>query len=409
MKLYRRENYLRKIRGFYHADDLIKVITGVRRCGKSSLMQTIAEEIREGGVPEENIIFLDLEKRGNKSIRTPESLEARIEELGTAKGLKYLFIDEIQNVKNFEELINGFRADGEWSIFITGSNSYLLSGEIMTKLTGRYLEFEMFPLTFGEYEEMKKFYGKSIDTHPQQELRNYILESGFPRTIHLDDIGDKRSYVQGVITEIFEKDIRRRVKIRKRETFELVRRYITNNFGATTSINNICDALRKNGENISKATVSRYVHALVEAKILYECNRFDMKSKKMLSGEKKYYLADLGFYFADNTDNAVNFGPVLENMVYIYARAKDCSVSVGRFGRFECDFISRNRERKYAYIQVAYTILESKDTEDREYRPLETIRDNYPRYVMTTDYLFQKRSGISHVNLMEFMKEGKEF
>ena len=141
MKLYRRENYLKKIRGFYHADDLIKVITGVRRSGKSSLMRTIAEEIKEGGIPEENIIFLDLEKRGNKSIRTPEALEARIEELGTAKGLKYLFIDEIQNVKDFEELINGFRADGEWSFFISGSNSYLLSGEIMTKLTGRYLEF----------------------------------------------------------------------------------------------------------------------------------------------------------------------------------------------------------------------------------------------------------------------------
>ena len=409
MKLYRRENYLRKIRGFYHADDLIKVITGVRRSGKSSLMQTIAEEIKESGVPEENIIFLDLEKRGNKSIRTPEALEARIEELGKASGLKYLFIDEIQNVKDFEELINGFRAEGEWSIFITGSNSYLFSGEIMTKLTGRYLEFEMFPLTFGEYEEMKTFYGKIIDPNPQQELRNYILESGFPRTIHLDDIGDKRAYVQGVITEIFEKDIRRRVKIRKRETFELVRRYITNNFGATTSINSICDELRKNGDNVSKATVSRYIHALVDAKILYECNRFDMKSKRMLSGEKKYYLADLGFYYADNTDNEINFGPALENMVYVYSRSKDCSISVGRFGKFECDFITRNRERNYAYIQVAYTILASKDTENREYRPLETIRDNYPRYVVTTDFLFQKRSGIRHVNLMEFMKEGKEF
>ena len=409
MKLYRRENYLRKIRGFYHADDLIKVITGVRRCGKSSLMQTIAEELREGGVLEENILFLDLEKRGNKSIRTPEALERRIEESGKAGGLKYLFIDEIQNVRGFEELINGFRAEGEWSIFITGSNSYLLSGEIMTKLTGRYLEFELFPLTFEEYEEMKAFYGKNIDPNPQQELRNYILESGFPRTVHLDDAADKRSYVQGLITEIFEKDIRKRVKIRNRETFELVRRYITNNFGATTSINNICDELRKNGENISKATVSRYIRALADAKILYECNRFDMKSKRMLSGEKKYYLADLGFYYADNTDNVINFGPVLENMVYIYARAKGCSVSVGRIGKFECDFITRNRESNYAYIQVAYTILAGKETEDREYRVLETIKDNYPRYVVTTDFLFQKRNGINHVNLMEFMREGREF
>ena len=190
-----------------------------------------------------------------------------------------MFIDEIQNVKNFETLINGYRADGGWSIFLTGSNSYLLGGELMTKLTGRYLEFEMFPLTYDEYEDMKAF----------------------------------------------------------------------------------------------------------------------------------YKMSDLGFYFADNTNNDINYGPVLENMVFTYARSKDCSVSVGRIGKLECDFITRNREQNYAYIQVAYTILSSKKTEDREYGPLEKITDNYPRCVVTTDSLFQKRSGIAHVNLMDFMKEGREF
>ena len=409
MKLYRRENYLRKIRGFYHDDDIIKVITGVRRCGKSSLMQTIAEELRESGVKEENIIYLDLDKRGNKSITTIDELEKRIDALTVSKELNYLFIDEIQNVKDFEILINGYRTDGGWSIFVTGSNSYLLSGELMTKLTGRYLEFEMFPLSYDEYEDMKTFYNKPVDANSMQELKNYILESGFPRTIFLDDIADKRTYVQGVIKEIFEKDIRKRVKIRKKETFELVRQYIINNFGATTSINNICDELKKGGNSISKATVSRYIKALVDAKILYECDRFDMKSKKMLSGEKKYYLSDLGFYFADNTNNDINYGPVLENIVYVYARSKDCSVSVGRIGRLECDFITRNRDQNYAYIQVAYTILASEETEDREYRSLETIKDNYPRYVVTTDSLFQRRNGIAHVNLMNFMKEGREF
>jgi len=409
MKLYRRENYLRKIRGFYHDDDIIKVITGVRRCGKSSLMQTIAEELRESGVKEENIIYLDLDKRGNKSITTIDELEKRIDALTVSKELNYLFIDEIQNVKDFEILINGYRTDGGWSIFLTGSNSYLLSGELMTKLTGRYLEFEMFSLSYDEYEDMKVFYHKPVDANSMQELKNYILESGFPRTIFLDDIADKRTYVQGVIKEIFEKDIRKRVKIRKKETFELVRQYIINNFGATTSINNICDELKKGGNSISKATVSRYIKALVDAKILYACDRFDMKSKKMLSGEKKYYLSDLGFYFADNTNNEINYGPVLENIVYIYARSKDCSVSVGRIGKLECDFITRNRDQNYAYIQVAYTILASKETEEREYRSLETIKDNYPRYVVTTDSLFQKRSGIAHVNLMNFMKEGREF
>ncbi len=409
MELFRRENYLRKIRGFYHEDDIIKVITGVRRCGKSSLMQTIAEELREGGVPEDNIIYIDLDKRGFKSIRTADELEKCIDERGCATGLKYLFVDEIQNVKDFEATINGYRTEGDWSIFITGSNSYLLSGELVTKLTGRYLEFEMFPLSFSEYEDMKQFYGKTIDDNPYAELNSYILESGFPRTVNIDDPADKRRYVQGVINEIFEKDIRKRVKIRKKETFEIVRHYIINNFGATASINSICETLKKNGLDIGKATVSRYIRALVDAKIIYECDRFDMKSKKSLSGEKKYYLSDLGFYYADNIDNRVNYGPVLENILYTYARSHDCTVSVGRIGKLECDFIIRNRDMNYSYVQVAYTIALSRETEDREYRPLEMIKDNYPKYVMTTDYLLQKRNGIIHANIMDFMSKESNF
>ena len=409
MKLYHRENYLRKIRSFYHETDLIKVITGIRRCGKSCLMQTIAEELRSSGVKEENIVYLNLDKRGFKSIKTADKLESVIDSLCTAKGVKYLFIDEIQNVDGFEEVINAFREEEEYSIFITGSNSYLLSGELVTKLTGRYLEFEIFPLTFDEYIGMKQFLKLPVDISTEAEFDKYIIEGGFPKALSYDDPEDKRTYINGIIAEIFEKDIRKRVKIRKKETFELVRQYIINNFGATTSINNICEELKKGGNSISKATISRYIKALVDAKILYVCDRFDMKSKKMLSGEKKYYLSDLGFYYADNTNNEINYGPVLENIVFTYAKSKDCSVSVGRIGKLECDFITRNREQNYAYIQVAYTILASKETEDREYRPLETITDNYPRYVITTDLLFQRRSGISHVNLMDFMKEGNEF
>ena len=409
MEKFKRENYLRKIRGFYDDDDIIKVITGVRRCGKSSLMETIANEIRDKGVPETNIIYIDLDKRGNRNIKTADALEEIIDGYVTETGLKYLFIDEIQNVEGFEELINGYRTDGGWSIFITGSNSYLLSGELVTKLTGRYLEFEMFPLTFEEYEKMKQFYGKPVDPQLPVELVNYIQESGFPKTIFIDDLADKQKYVQGVINEIFEKDIRKRVKIRKKETFEIVRRYIINNFGATTSINNICESLNNSGLNIGKATISRYIKALVDAKILYECDRFDMKSKRSLSGEKKYYLSDLGFFFASNTDNRINYGPTLENMLYIYACAHDCSVSIGKIGKLECDFIIRNREMDYSYVQVAYTIALSKETEDREYRALEMIKDNYPKYVMTTDYLLQNRNGIKHVNILNFMQNGKEF
>lgn len=410
MKIYKRENYLKKIRGFYDTEDIIKVITGVRRCGKSSLMQTIAEEIVTEGVREGNIVYIDLDKIKYRKIKEADQLEEIInEKISNIKGLKYLFIDEVQNVNGFEEVLNGFRNDGEYSIFITGSNSYLLSGELMTKLTGRYIEFEMFTLSFEEYENMKIFYNKTINLNPLEELSAYILEGGFPRTILLDNIGDKRTYTQSVVKEIFEKDIRRRVKVRDRDAFEIVKNFVINNFGSLISINGIVKALKRNGTSISKLTVSKYIQALLDAKIIYSCDRFDMKSKKAISGEKKYYVADLSFYYSLNTDNQMNYGQCLENIVYIYAKSHDYSVSVGRIGKLECDFILRDRELNYAYVQVAYTIMLSIETENREYKSLEQIKDSYSKYVVTTDYLLQKRQGIKHINIIDFMKKNELF
>jgi predicted AAA+ superfamily ATPase len=410
MNLYKREKYLKKIRPFYSEEDLIKVITGVRRCGKSSLMETICDELKQTmGVKDEQIIYIDLDSRKNRNIKTADALETLIESQTTPKEKIYLFIDEIQNVDSFEEVINGYRTDGGYSIFITGSNSYLLSGEMSTKLTGRYIEFELYTLSFDEYLEMKRFYNKDINPNTIVELNNYILEGGFPRTIQFDDLQVKRTYTESVVREIFEKDIRKRVKIRNREAFESVEHFIINNFGATTSISGLQESLEKNGMKISRATLSNYIKILVDAKILYECSRFDMKSKKSLSGEKKYYVSDLSFYFSLNTDNKINYGPVLENIVYFYAKSQGYSISVGRIGKLECDFILRDHKMNYAYVQVAYTIALSKITEDREYKSLESIRDNYPKYVITTDYLLQNRNGIKHVNLIDFIISNSKF
>lgn len=409
MELFKRENYLNKIRPFYHADDLIKVITGVRRCGKSSLMKTIMEELMDCGVSKENIIYVDLDKRGYRSIKNDIQLEQLVDQKSVTTDLKYLFIDEIQNVEGFEELINGYRTEGNYSIFITGSNSYLLGNEIVTKLTGRYLEFEIFPLTFDEYCEMKKFYNKPVDFNTINELNNYILEGGFPRTIFIEQLSEKRKYVSDLVNEIFEKDIRQRVKIKNKDLFDNVKNYIINNYGATTNISALHKALTNAGFTIKESTVEKYINTLVNAKILYECKRFDMKSKKSLKGDRKFYLSDLSFYFSINTDNKINYGPTLENMVYLYAKSHDYAVSIGRIGKLECDFILRDNELNYTYVQVAYTILASKETEDREYRSLEQIKDNYPKYVATTDYLLQKRNGIKHINIIEFMKNGEKF
>lgn len=408
MKYFKRESYLQKIRGFYNDTEIIKVITGVRRCGKSSLMQTIAQELRDKGVSEENIIYFDLDKRGYRNIKTSDQLEKIIEDDAIAKGLKYLFIDEVQNVTGFEEVLNGFRDEGDFSIFITGSNSYLLSGELITKLTGRYIEFEMFPLNFQEYLGMKDFLKKPIDSNLVQEFDNYLLEGGFPKAVQYDSIQDKKTYIISVITEIFEKDIKRRVKIRNVSAFQKVQQYLINNFGATTSLQNILDELEKNGTKIKRETLNSYIKILCDAKILYECNRFDLKSKKSIAGEKKYYLSDLGFYYATNTDNRINYGPVMENVAFIYARSNDYSVSIGRIGKLECDFILR-KDLEYSYLQICMTIMSSKETEEREYRPLESIKDNYPKYVITRSDPVQHRNGIIHKNMPDLMRNGELF
>ena len=408
--LYKREKYLDKIRGFYHESEIIKVITGVRRCGKSSVMNLIAGELIESGVKQENILYFNLDKKPYDTISTTDALDKLIADNSTATGLKYLFIDEIQNVKGFERIINSWREEGDYSIFITGSNSYLLSGELITKLTGRYIEFNILPLTFDEYLEFKKFFGKQLSTDNMAELRNYILEGGFPYVAKLNSMNDKRIYVQNLINEIYEKDIKKRIQIRNRATFEAIMKYIINNFGSTTSIQNITDDVIKKGINIKRETVNRYINALISAKIIMQCDRFDMKSRKSIMGEKKYYLSDLSFYYALNTDNRINYGPVLENIVYTYAASYGYMISVGRIGKLECDFILRDNEMNYSYVQVAYTILESKDTEDREYRSLEQATwDNYPKYLLTADSLLQKRNGIIHVNLINFIKERKQF
>ena len=408
MKLYRRENYLKKIRGFYHDTGIIKVITGVRRCGKSCLMETAADEIRESGVLKENIIYLNLDKRGYRNIKTPDQLDALIESESTAEGIKYLFIDEIQNVEGFEEVINGYREEEDYSIFITGSNSYLLSGELATKLTGRYLEFELFTLSFEEYLEMKAFMGKDVLPDLTAEFDAYITEGGFPKALQYEG-ADKQAYIQGAIKEIFQKDIKKQAKIRKVSVFETVQRYVINNFGATMSLTNILDDLKKNGCPIRRETLHRYLTILEDAKIIYPCYRFDLKSRRSVSGEQKYYLADLGFYFAMNTDKRIHYGSALENIVYIYARSKGYDVSVGRIGKLECDFIVERNHIDYAYVQVSMTIMNSIDTENREYRPLESIKDNYPKYLLTRNDLIQHRSGIKHYNIAPFMKENQMF
>lgn len=400
MKLYHREQYLKKIRPFYD-DDIIKVITGIRRCGKSCLMESIVEELKARGVADKDIVYLDLDKRGFRSVKTPDQLEAAIEARLVDDDFKYLFIDEVQNVEGFEEVVNAFNADGGLSIFITGSNSYLLSGELVTKLTGRYVEFEMFTLSFSEFLGMKAHLGKEV-RDMRVEFDEYLRYGGFPRSLEYDDPEAKARYIEDVVNQIVEKDIKKRKKIRNIDTFERVMAYAINNYGAPTSLTNLVDYFN-NIEHVSvqRRTIAAYIKLLENAKILYKCPRFDLKSRKSLRGEEKYYLADPGIYFARNVDVRLNYGPSLESALYVYLRTKGYRLSVGRIGKLECDFIARKRN-DYAYVQVSMTIAD-RDVEEREYRPFRSIRDGYPRFLFTLDPLLQEREGVRHLNMVDFM------
>ena len=406
-KIYKREEYLKKIRGFYN-DDMIKVVSGIRRCGKSYLLKSVIEELLEGGVNKKDIIYIELDKKENKEITTPKQLEKLIDSKIIDKDFKYLFLDEIENVKDYETLINSYREEGNFSIFITGSNSYLLSGELATKLTGRYIEIEMLPLSFYEYVDMKKFLNKKVNENIYLEFEEYVRNGGFPKSLYYDSYEEKMMYTSNVINQIFEKDIKVNNRINDRNLFEVIEKFIVNNFGAVISIKNIQDYLKRQVKvNVDRRTIKRYIDILEKAKIIYPCELFDIKSKSVLKGDKKYYLADLSIYFALNTDNRINYGPVLENVMFSYLKSKGYSLSVGYIGELECDFIARKNFDDYYYIQVSMSIADEK-VEEREYRPFYKIKDMYPRYLFTMDLLQQRRDGIKHLNIVDFIYNNKD-
>lgn len=406
-KLYKREEYLKKIRGFYN-DTMIKVITGIRRCGKSYLLKSIIEELKADGVLDKDIIYIELDKKNYKNVNTPSELEKTIDSLICDNDFKYLFIDEVQNVQGFETIINAYKEEGNFSIFLTGSNSYLLSGELVTKLTGRYIEIEMLPLNFYEYVDMKKFLQKHVNSNIYFEFEEFIRNGGFPGSLYYDNYQDKLLYTKNVIEQIFEKDIKNYKKIKDVELFELIEKFVINNFGCRISIKSIYDYLISQKISVDRRTIKTYIELLENAKIIYPCEFFDIKSKKILNGEKKYYLADLSIYYSLNTDNRINYGPVLENVLFSYLKYKNYSLSIGRIGKLECDFIAKRGIDEYFYIQVSKNI-DDKKTYEIEYKPFYEIKEMYPRYLFVADLIFQKNiEGIKNVNIIDFIYNNKD-
>lgn len=403
-EIYPREKYLSKIRPFFDSD-IIKVITGIRRSGKTSILKSIINELNLRNLAD-RIIYLPLDNRGFKNIVTPEQLENKIEEQIHDQDMYYLIIDEIQNVKEFEKIVLQYQEEG-YSLFLTGSNSYLLSDEISTKLTGRYLTFETYPLDFYEYLEMKKFFQKTISGDLYEEFNSYIIEGGFPKALEFDDLSSKQLYTSEIINEIFNKDVKTRNRVSNKALFERVQSYIINNYTSQFSLKTFYDSLLVAGIKTKLNTIKNYIEILKKAKIIYECNRFDLKSKKSLLREQKYYLADLAFYFSTNVNNSLNYGPSLENIVYLYLVSNGYKVSIGKIGNLECDFIVRKQSGDYAYVQVTYTMTGNEKIKEREYRPFRRIRDGFPRYIISLDVLRDQQEGVHHINAIDLFL-GKE-
>ncbi len=397
--IYKRETYLKGIRGFYNTD-LIIVITGIRGCGKTCLLQSVRDELIETGVADKDIIYINMEGHGYKGIHTPDRLEKAIDSRIADNDRKYIFIDEVQRVKDFEPLINGYREKGH-SLFIAGSGS-VLDGEQITKLVGRYIEIELFTLSFYEYEEMKEFLSA-----PKQDLMSefteYIRCGGFPETLQMNDDAEKAECVRSILKDIYEKDITSRGKVRDSRQFDETLSYALYNYGSLLNCAKAARQLNELGCAIKAETVRRYMDLLLDAKVAYECPRYDHKSKASLPGGQRLYLADLSLCdFAPKGGWTINYGPVMGNILYCYLRGKGYKVCVDAAGTF----VARKGQDMF-YCRVAETISD-KETEDEEYNTLLCIKDNYPKYIFTLDPLMQKRAGILHRNMADFMRKNED-
>lgn len=406
MKELLREKYLSRIRPFYGDAEIIKVITGVRRCGKSTVMKQIVQELQDSGVEPSMIAYLDLDSKRYRKVSTADELEAEIDLLIPPEGPgRYLFVDEVQNVDGFESVINAYRNDGV-SVFITGSNSYLLSGELVTKLTGRYLEFDVFPFSLSEVRDYKLQNGMDFD--PSRDFQDYLVNGGFPKRFSYPDSEQQADYVRAVVSEVVEKDIRKKRKVRNIQTFEKVLEYLLSTPSVTVSSTSIADFMRSEKVKVLPSTVNRYLDMIFASRLLSKCSRVDVVGRKALKTLYKSYVSDPALHaYATGPRTGLRIGMILENVVYNELVSRGYDVSVGKFGDREVDFVV-TRGLKKAFVQVTY-VMESPDTEEREEAPLLALRDASPKYIITMDPVTIGRNGIVRLNLVNDFLLGDGF
>ena len=404
MERIKRKDYLSILKNFKD-QQIIKVITGIRRCGKSTLLELFQDYLKESGVEDNQIISINFENADYEELQDRKKLYEYLKSKLIKDKKIYIFLDEIQKVAEYEKTLYSLFIYKNVDIYITGSNAWLLSSELATLLTGRYIEIKMLPLSFKEY--LSAFEDK---TDLSRKFRNYLRYSSFPQSIELFKINSENInlFLDGIYNTILFKDVMQRKGITDKNTLERVTKYLYDNIGNRTSMKNVSDNIEGLEKNNSYNTVSTYVQALIDSYIVYKSSRYDIKGKEFLKTQEKYYAVDIGLrYYMLGQGSGKDMGHILENVVYLELLRRGYKVYIGKYDDLEVDFVAKNSENTI-YYQVALTTRESTDSNsgilEKKLAPLRKINDNYPKYILTLDDdLDTDFDGIKKINVLDWL------
>lgn len=398
--MIKRELYMKRIRPFI-GTDLIKVMTGIRRSGKSVMLELIKQELTESGVSLTQFISINFEDMSYSHLQTAQALHNEItERAAEIEGKVFLFFDEIQEVKDWERCINSLRVSLDCDIYITGSNAKLLSGELATYLGGRYVEFVIYPFSFAEFVEIYRTIAPNESI--QQDFQKYLRTGGMPYLSNLRYAeAPSKQYLHDLFNSVQLKDIMKRNKIRDVDLLERIIAFVIANAGTTFSATSLAKFLKNEQRTVAPETILNYIRYCCEAYLFYQVKREDLQGKQILATNEKYYIADHGIREAVYGGNMRDINLILENIVYLELLRRDYKVTVGRVGDKEIDFVC-NKQGEKLYVQVTY-LLASGETVNREFGVYDNIHDNFPKYVVSLDEFDMSRNGIKHRNIRDFL------
>jgi predicted AAA+ superfamily ATPase len=399
-----RKQYLKKLQA-YKNKDLIKVVTGFRRSGKSTLLEMYRNELLKQGVGKKQIQSYNFELPENYTGKNWETIYFDIKSKMQSDKPNYIFLDEIQNIPEFERMVDGLHVTPNADIYITGSNAHLLSSELATLLSGRYIEISILPFSFYEYLTARKIDTSNKYLNYETLFFDYVNETSLPKGAELRENGYYTiyEYLEAIYNTVIEKDITQRYQINDKRAFSNIVKFVASNIGNALSPNNISKTLKQDGQSIHHATVENYLEYLVNSFVFYKVNRFDLKGKKQLATHEKYYLVDIGLLnILVGKNKKTDRGHILENIVYLELLRRGNKIWTGTSRNSEVDFICKNSMGDIEYYQVAWQLTDE-STSKREFNALEKINDNYPKFLLTTDGFTQDKNGVRHLNVFSWL------